>query len=287
MRRNPSLKTARVSHATRLVLLLVFVILGSRDGQAEVRAQGSAQSLEIRGSGSVLPLAQRVAEAYMSDHPDSIVVVSSGGDRHGLKSLILATCEMAMAGTDIPEDLAKLAADSKIELSATEVYQDAVVVVVHPSNPVKDLSLRQLHDVFRGAITNWREVGGRDAPIVVTTHEASSSTFEIFKKAVLGEDAVITPVATLTHHGDFQGAMTENAIGYTGLHEAGGLQVLTIGGVAPNVATIAARQYPIRRTLRIYQRKPESAIGHAVLEYFVARDRGQAIVRAMGDVPVN
>lgn len=282
--------TMRAPNAPLLLSALALVAgvtLVALRGHAEVRAQGSAQSLEIRGSGSVLPLAQRVAEAYMADHPDSIVVVSGGGDRHGLKSLILGTCEMAMSGTDVPEDLSKLASDAKVELTATDVYQDAVVVVVHPSNGVRDLSMRQLRDVFRGAITNWREVGGKDAPIVVTTHEPTSSTFDIFKKTVLGDDAVITPTAVLTHHEDFQNAITENAIGYTGLHDTGALAVLSIDGVAANVGTISTHRYPIRRTLRLYQRKPESDIGRAVLDSFLAHDKGQAWVRSMGDVPVN
>jgi phosphate transport system substrate-binding protein len=280
--------------APRVVPLVLSVLaiaagmtLGPVRSRAEVRAQASAASLEIRGSGSVLPLAQHVAEAYMTDHPDSIVVVSSGGDRHGLKSLILGTCEMAMSGTDVPEDLAALASDRKVALVSTDVYQDAVVAVVHPSNPIRDLSMRQLRDVFRGAITNWRDLGGKDAAIVVTTHEPSSSTFEIFKKTVLGDDAVITPTAVLTHHDDFQHEMTENAIGYTGLNDTGSLAALSIGGVAANVATISLHQYPIRRTLRIYQRKPESEVGRAVVDYFLAHDKGQAFVRAMGDVPVN
>jgi phosphate transport system substrate-binding protein len=280
--RRPGLGTAR---CLAVVGPLVLALPAS-DGRADVRAQMMPESLEIRGSGSVLPLAQRVAEAYMTDHPESIVVVSSGGNRRGLKSLILGTCEMAMAATEVPADLEKLASYMKVDLVSTEIYRDAVVAVVHPRNPIKDLSMKQLRDVFRGATTNWSELGGKDAPIVVTTHEATSGTFEIFKKAVLGDDAVITPKALVTHHEEFENSITEGAIGYTGLHDAGALKVLTVGGVAADVGTIASGQYPIRRTLRLYERKPETAIGKAVLAYFLARDKGQAFVRAMGDVPV-
>ncbi len=274
--------------AGRRLLLVVPLALGfaTLDGRADVRAQMMPESLEIRGSGSVLPLAQQVAEAYMTDHPDAIVVVSSGGNRRGLKSLILGTCEMAMSGTEVPEELQKLAADMKVELMSTEIYEDAVVAVVHPHNAVRDLSMSQLRDVFRGAITNWSELGGKDAPIVVTTHESTSGTFEIFKRAVLGDDAVITPQALVTHHDDFEKSITEEAIGYTGFHDAGPLKALTVGGVAANVGTIASGKYPIRRTLRLYERKPETDIGRAVLGYFLAPDKGQAFVRAMGDVPV-
>jgi phosphate transport system substrate-binding protein len=266
---------------------LFAVALTASESQADVRVQRTAESIEIRGSGSVLPLAQRVAEAYMADHPQAIVVVSAGGDRRGLKSLILGTCDMAMAGSDVPEDLAKLALDAKVELSSAEVYQDAVVVVVDPDNPVSDLSMKQLRDVFRGAITTWRDLGGKDAPISLTTHEPTSGTFEVFKKTVLGEDAVIAPRASIVHHGELRQAITEAAIGYTGLHDAQGLKVLSVNGVEPNVATIAKGEYPIRRTLRLYQRKPETALGRAVLDYFLAPSKGQAFVRAMGDVPVH
>ncbi len=268
-----------------LVVPLALTLAASA-GRADIHVPATPESLEIRGSGSVLPLAQRVAEAYMHEHPKAIVVVSSGGNRRGLKSLIQGTCDMAMVATKLPDDLAKLAADMKVTLVSTDIYQDAVVAVVHPRNPIKDLSLQQLRDVFRGTITNWSELGGRDAPIIVTTHESTSGTFEIFKSAVIGDDAVITPTALITHHDDFERSITEDAIGYTDFHDAGNLRPLTLGGVAANVRTIAAGQYPIRRTLRVYQRKPETAIGKAVLDYFLAPDKGQAFVRKMGDVPV-
>ena len=222
----------------------------------------------------------------MMDHPNSIVVVSSGGNRRGLESLILGTCEMAMAGTRVPDDIEKLAAENKVELVSTDIYQDAVVVVVSPKNPIKDISMKQLRDVFRGAITNWSELGGKDAPIAVVTHDGSSSTFEVFKSSVLGDDAVITPKALVPEHDAFEESITETAIGYAGLHVAGKLKVLSVGGVVATVATIASAAYPIRRTLRLYQRKPESAIGKGVLDYFLAPDKGQAFVREMGDVPV-
>jgi phosphate transport system substrate-binding protein len=266
----------------------ILLALLASDGRADVRGQQAPESLEIRGSLSVLPLAERVAEAYMADHPGSIVVVSSGGNRRGLKSLILGTCEMAMAGTEVPEEIQKLAEENKVELTSADIYQDAVVVVVHPDNPIKDISMKQLRDVFRGAITNWSALGGKDAPIDVITHSGDSSSFEVFKRSVLGDDAVITPKAVIPapNHDAFVQSITPTAIGYAGLHVQGRLKVLTVNGVEPDVATIASARYPIRRTLRLYQRKPESAIGKAVLDYFLSPDKGQAFVRQMGDVPV-
>jgi phosphate transport system substrate-binding protein len=229
------------------------------DGQADAQQHAAAQSIQIRGSGAVIPLARRVAESYMTDHPNTIVAVSSGGNRRGIKSLIMGTCE---------------------------IFRDAVVTVVHPSNPVRDLSMHQLHEVFRGAITNWKELGGKDAPIVVVNQDPDSGTFDIFKKAVLGNDAVITPKAIVASDDEFIEHVTEDAIAYTGEHDMKELKVLSIGGIHATVRTIASGQYPIRRTLRLYQRKPITPLGKALLDYFLALDKGQAFVRELGDVPV-
>jgi phosphate transport system substrate-binding protein len=268
----------------------LFVALCASDGKAlEVRAQQDEEkSLEIRGSGSVQHLAQKVAELYMKDHPDQVVVVSAGSNRRGLKSLILGTCEMAMAGAEVPEDIQKLAADNKVELVSSAIYQDAVVVTVGPKNPIQDISLKDLRDVFRGAITNWKQLGGKDVPIDVVSHPGASSTFEVFKRAVLGDSAVITPKANITTSlAAYEAAITDTAIGYASLHYTGNLKILTIGGVAPSVEAIRDGKYPIRRELHLYQRKPESKIGKAVLDYFLAPDKGQRIVRdEMHDVPI-
>jgi phosphate transport system substrate-binding protein len=257
------------------------------DGRADAQQHAVHESIQIRGSGAVIPLAERVAEIYMLDHPNAIVAVSSGGNRRGIKSLIMGTCDMAMAATDIPPDLERLALEKKVQLVGTEIFHDAVVAVVHPSNPVGDLSIHQLHEVFRGAITNWKELGGKDAPIIVVTQDPDSGTFDIFKKAVLGNNAVITPKAIVTPDDEFIEHVTEDAIAYTGEHDMKELKILSIGGIHATIRTVASGQYPIRRTLRLYQRKPVTPLGKALLDYFLAPDKGQAFVRTFGDVPVN
>ena len=257
------------------------------DGRADAQQHPVHQSIQIRGSSAVIPLAQRVAEAYMTDHPNTIVAVSSGGNRRGIKSLIVGTCDMAMVATEIPPDLERLALERHVQLVGTELFHDAVVAVVHPSNSLWDLSMHQLHEVFRGAITNWKELGGKNAPIVVLTQDPDSGTFDIFKKAVLGNDAVITPKAIVSPDDELIEHVTENAIAYTSEHDMKELKILSIGGVHANVHTITSGQYPIRRTLRLYQRKPVTPLGKALLDYFLAPDKGQAFVRTLGDVPVN
>lgn len=189
-------------------------------GHAEVDAQPSPHSLEIRGSGAMGGLARAMAEKYMADHAETVVTVQTCGATQALKSLIIGTSGLAMGTDEVPEELSKLAADLKVELKRTDVYRDALVVVVHPSNPVRDLSLKQVRDIFRGTVTRWSEVGGPDAEIEVFSLQATSATYEVFKRQVLGADAVMTPKATLVTGKQLrEGGIKPLAVGYVGLSQ--------------------------------------------------------------------
>jgi phosphate transport system substrate-binding protein len=215
-----------------------------------------------------------------------MVLVTGGGSVRGLKSLVVGTADLAMATNIVPEDLEKVIKDRKLKLTRHDVYRDAVVPVVHPSNPIADLPMGKLRDIFRGAIANWKEVGGKDAPIAVVSQPGTSGTFETFKREVLGEDAVVTPKAKVVGPKELEKTVVENAIGYIGLHQVGGLKALTVNGVAANAESIAAGRYPIRRQLSLYQRDPGDAVVSSFVAYFLAPDKGQAVVRALGDVPM-
>jgi phosphate transport system substrate-binding protein len=104
-------------------------------------------------------VAYAVAEEYMSDHPEAVVTVSGGGTYRGLKSVIVGTADMAMATDVVPEDLATLATSRRVRLESHAVFSDAVVVVVNPSNPIVNLSMRQLRDIFSGKVVRWADLG--------------------------------------------------------------------------------------------------------------------------------
>jgi phosphate transport system substrate-binding protein len=233
-------------------------------------------------------LAHAVAERFMADHPDSVVTVAGGGAHRGIKSVIVGTADLGLAGDSVPEEYEKLARDRNVKLVRNHVYSDALVIVVHPDNPVSDLSLWRLRDIFRGAITNWKEVGGKDAPIAVISHEGTSGTYETFKQRVLGDDALVTPKAAQTTLRSFQKSMAKShdSISYIGLQQAAGWKPVTIDGVAANADTVRAGRYPIWRKLAVYHLDPPSPLAKQVLDYFLAPDKGQAVVQSLGDVPV-
>jgi phosphate transport system substrate-binding protein len=270
------------------LLLVAALFLASTTGLADVKSAGSTRHVEIRGAATMAALAQAVAERFMADHPDTIVTVAGGGAHRGIKSVIVGTADLGLAGDSVPEEHDKLAHDRKVRLIQNHVYSDALVIVVHPDNPVSDLPLWKLRDIFRGAILNWKEVGGKDAPIAVISHEGTSGTYETFKQRVLGDDALVTPKAAITNLRSFQKSMAKSpdAISYIGLQQASGWKPVSIDGVVANADTVRSGRYPIWRKLAIYHLDPPSPLAKQVLDYFLAPDKGQAMVRSLGDVPV-
>lgn len=144
-----------------------------------------ANAQRIKGSDTVLPVAQQTAERFMNQHPNARVTVTGGGTGVGISALMDHTTDIAMASRPI-----KFSEKMKIKGAGEEVDEvivayDALAVVVHPSNPVKQLTRQQLEDIFRGKINNWKQVGGDDRKIVVYSRETSSGTYEFFKESVL------------------------------------------------------------------------------------------------------
>ena len=139
----------------------------------------------IKGSDTVLPVAQQTAERFMNREPDARVTVTGGGTGVGISALMDNTTDIAMASRPIKFSEKMKAKAAKRDIDEVIVAYDALAVVVHPSNPVKKLTRRQLEDIFRGKITNWKQVGGDDRKIVVYSRETSSGTYEFFKESVL------------------------------------------------------------------------------------------------------
>lgn len=296
----------------RLVRGLAFAAaLASVTSAADVVIP-AGRHVEIRGSLAMGTVARAVAEEYMTEHPDTVVTVSGGGTYRGIKSVIVGTADMAMGIDVVPAELAKLASSRHETLESHAVFSDAVVVLVNPENPIAGLSMQNLRDVFRGSITHWSDLGvtfaDRTAPhaplpdagahradaatppeepdIDVVTFARNMSPYETFKKEVLGEESVVTPRAREVDFHTIQTAIGGRSIGYTSMHQVGKWKVLPIGGVVASTETVRAGHYPIARKLFLWTQKPTSPAAESLLEYFLAKDKGQRISESLGNVPV-
>ncbi len=157
--------------------LVMSVLLGSRIAV-------STADVTMTGSTTVLPIAQAVAEA-LAGWID--VEVSSGGSSVGIAALLDGTTMIADHSRPMKESEYKTAVAKRIYPFTFHIANDAIAVVVHPSNPVSDLTLDQLKQIYTGKITNWSQIGGKDGPIVIVSHDSSSSTYETWETIVMNK----------------------------------------------------------------------------------------------------
>lgn len=262
-------------------------------------APASTQTIENKGSDTLVNLALAWAEAYVNIRPEVRISVTGGGSGTGIAAMINGTVEIANASRAMkPEEIAA-AEQNGITPVEFAVARDAIAVVVHPSNPVDQLTLQQISGIYTRKTTNWQQVGGEDRPIVLLSRESNSGTYVYFLENVVrmgdkDSDLLFSPDTLLMPSSE--GISVEvrhnpNAIGYDGLgyvtHDQKMIAVARDASgpfVLPSVESVNDGSYPISRLLFMYTAgEPEGQIG----EYLTwILDEGQAIVPKLGFVPL-
>lgn len=248
----------------------------------------AAETVVIKGSTTVLPIAQAAAEAFMKKRPDINISLSGGGSGDGIKALIDKSTDIANSSRDMKPEEVKLARERGVDPAAHRVAIDAIVPIVHPTNPITDLTIEQLSLIYQGKITNWKEVGGADKKIVVISRDTSSGTYETWEQKVLHK-AKVTPRAQLqASNGAIVQAVSKNkyAVGYIGigyLNKA--VKGLKVAGVQASAQTALSGQYPIARPLFMFTNgQPKGATAEYIK--FLLSPEGQKIVKKEGFVPL-
>ncbi|MCO6450660.1 MAG: phosphate ABC transporter substrate-binding protein [Caldilineales bacterium] len=288
-------------------ILLAFIILAGLTGCSRPETAGAAGSdsaqraIQNKGSDTLVNLALAWAEAYRLVDPSVSIAVTGGGSGTGIAALINGTVDIANASRQMKEDEIAAAEANGFEPYEITVAVDAIAVIVHPDNPVDRLTIDQLSDIFTGRITNWKEIGGRDAEIVLLSRETNSGTHvyfleEVVRKGKSDDKAIFAPqtllmVSSVGITSEVQ--RNPNAIGYDGLGyvDAAHEKVLGVAKdasspyVAPSVATGADGSYPISRGLYMYTAGEPTGV---ITEYidWVLGPAGQAIVAELGFVPL-
>ena len=247
----------------------------------------------IKGSDTVLPLTQELSEMYMKKNPSATVTVTGGGSGVGISALLDGTTDLAMASRKIKFSEKMKMKQAKHEPCEYIVAYDALAVIVNPQNPVKQLTREQLEGIFRGKITNWKEVGGEDARIVVYSRETSSGTYEFFKESVLHNKNYMSSVLSMPATGAIIQSVrqTKGAIGYVGLAYLNpyvkAVAVSYDQGkhyVYPSVESATRKEYPIVRPLYYYYDKSNEKNVMPFLN-FTTSPEGQAKTLDLGFIP--
>ncbi len=248
-----------------------------------------AGTLVLKGSTTVLPLAQKIAEAYMKEHPGVRISISGGGSGNGIKALIDGMTDIANSSRFIKWKEVKLAIQKKTYPVPFAIAYDSIIPVVHPSNPVNNLTMAQLKAIYKGEIKNWKDVGGPNKKIVVISRDSSSGTFEVWEKKVMKKDRVFPGALLQASNGAVVQAVAKNknAIGYIGLGYLNkSVKALKVNGVVGSVETTLNGTYPISRPLYMFTRGWPKGDTLKFINYVIHPQKGQKLVGETGFVPL-
>ena len=287
-----------------LVITLLTFVFTTACGPASPEGAASdspAAYIENKGSDTIVNLALAWAEKYQNDHPEVRISVTGGGSGTGIASLINKTVDLANASRQIKEEEVDEAQANGVEPVEHTIARDAIAVIVNPENPVGQLTLKQISDIYSGKYSNWREVGGQDRPIVRLSRETNSGTHVYFLETVLrlgnSDDETLFSMDTLLLPSS-EGIIAEvrqnpNAIGYDGLgYVPDDLKMIAIaeeeGGpyVLPSIPTVNDKSYPIARDLYMYTDGQPTGILKEYLDWILSAE-AQEIVAELGFVPIN
>jgi phosphate transport system substrate-binding protein len=240
---------------------------------------GSATTT-MAGSTTVLPLGLAIAEAY----PAGGIDVSGGGTGAGIQGLEQGRIDIGMASRQITaEEKAVLP-----PVTETLVAYDGLVLIVSPGTGLKDITKEQLKGIYDGSITNWKQIGGNDLPVVAYGREAGSGTRDTFMEVVFGDKTAETLGEAAVGMGSAEirtGVLaTDGAIGYVGFSYANAIDTLSLDGVKPTVDTIMSKKYELARSLFLYTRQDAPKEVKDFLAFAISKE-GQTIAKENGFIP--
>lgn len=227
----------------RIAVIVIATVLIIMSGILLFSGFGSSERIDIVGSTSVQPVAEKLVEEYKITHPNANINVQGGGSSVGIKSVHEGSAEIGTSSKELDDN-------EKEGLKEYELGQDGIVLAVNRNNDVSDLTSAQLKDIFSGKITNWKEVGGNDSKIHVIVREEGSGTLDAFKSIVMGNtkiksDAIVQSSTEAVKQSVKQ---DENAIGFVSFaHMSDDVKSLSIEGIAPSTESIADGSYELKR----------------------------------------
>ena len=269
-------------------------ILLALAGLAIAPAAFAGRGITVKGSDTMVILGQRWAEQYMNQNAGQIVQVTGGGSGTGIAALINGTTDICQSSRPMKQD-EKLKLRDRYQTMGVEVpvAKDGLSVFLHESNPVKELTIEQLKGIYTGTITNWKQVGGRDATIILYGRENSSGTYGFFKDNVLAGRDFAASCQTLPGTAAVVNAVSRdpNGIGYGGAAYTKGVRDCAVRkdakspAVMPTAATVHDGSYPLTRYLYYYLRKPAQGDVKKFLSW-VLSPAGQKLAVDVGYYPL-
>jgi len=293
-------RTAQIPVFAVVVLVLaVFALVMEGCGkksERKVETEGTeSRTLTIKGSDTMLPLLTALAEEYQKIHVDAQVSVTGGGSALGIAALLDGATDLCMSSRGLNEEETKRADYRQTAPQDVVIARDGVAVVVHPLNPVSDLTIGQLRQIFNGKIKNWTAVGGPDQAIRAISQDSDSETAAFFQERVLQGERYKHGIQLAASSAAVVQSVSRElwSIGYASYVFTQGTEMKIIGlkkdstspALLPAPETLLDGSYALERPLHLYAGKKLDSLTLDFLE-FVLSVRGQRIVEETGFVPV-
>lgn len=270
------------------IIMLGIVLAG-------MGAYAKSSVVQIKGSDTILNASQAIVEEYMKTNKKARIAVTGGGSGVGIASLINKTADIAMASRNIKSSEVEALKKQGVAVEEIVLGYDGITVIINHNNHIKNLDKKTLAGIFAGEITNWKELGGDDAKIVVLSRDSSSGTHAYFKEEILrggdkksvveyGQDTLYIPSNQAILQ---EVAKSKYAIGYIGMgYMNDTVDSLAVDGVKPTFETVADKTYPIAREVFWYVDSARDGVTKEVVDFAVS-SKGQEIVKEEGFVPAH
>lgn len=247
-------------------------------------AAAEAGNVSLDGSTSMEKVIGSLGESFTNSNPGTSYTYNPAGSGSGIKAVSEGTCDIGLSSRNLRDD------EKASGLTGTVLALDGIAVIVNPNNPVSDLSVEQIASIYKGEITNWKDVGGNDAEIVLIGREAGSGTRDGFE-SITGTNDACKYRQELTSTGDVITTVSQNpdAIGYASLASLkDNVKALTVGGIAPTEETVKDGSYVIQRPFVLVTKDGVelSEIAKKFFDYATSAEAAE-IISAAGAVPVN
>lgn len=269
-----------------IAILMVFILMaGALTGcgaLADGKDTNSSWTVATDGSTSMEKVIGFLSEAYMEEHGDIKVTYNPTGSSSGIQAVAEGRCDIGLASRNLKEE-------EMADLQGTVVAIDGIGIIVHPDNPVTNLTIEQIGDIYMGKIVNWKEIGGSDAPIVCIGREAASGTRDGFEE-VTGTKDNCQYSQELTSTGDVVQTVSgnPNAIGYASVASVNdAVKMVSVEGIIPTIENIQNGNYKLQRNFVLVTRK-DTSLSKAAQDFFnyATSPQADSLITEAGAVPI-
>lgn len=289
------MEKTRILLVVIIILLIAAVFLLGRGFRGEKAAK---ETLIIKGSDTELQLVSNLVEAFLEENPEADISVTGGGSGVGIAGLINGEIDLANSSRKIKDKELNQAKSRGLDVQEFILARDGLAIILHPENPVEQLTIDQISKIYKGEIINWKSVGGKDGKIVLYGRQSTSGTYVFFRDFIVKDD-YSPEMLNMEGNQAIVDAIREdkNGIGYVGIGYAAdenkqpreGLKIISVAENNESPAlTPFDEGYPVSRPL--FQYLPKIPPAGSLLSRFIlfeASEKGQRVIRETGFFPVN